>query len=100
MCPLSRPAEDYFPVNTEIRPSVTTLKEFVRRQLEYAITAWRHLNQNGIDNLERVQHRATRRMSDVNGTYPKRLLSINNTLAPRTRREFSLMPISVPCAKP
>ena len=48
-------------------------KVFVRPHLEYAVTAWSPWLRKDIETLEKIQHRATRRMSDVQGTYPERL---------------------------
>ena len=47
-------------------------KVFVRPHLEYAVTAW--------DPWQRpIQRRATRRMSDVHGSYPERLQQLKLT---------------------
>ena len=54
-------------------------KVFVRPHLEYAVTAWCPWNKKDIDVLERVQHRATRRMSDIHGSYPYRLQQLDLT---------------------
>ena len=51
-------------------------KVFVRPHLEYAITAW---HKKDIEVLERIQHRATRRMSDVRGSYSERLAQLELT---------------------
>ena len=54
-------------------------KVFVRPHLEYAVTAWRPWNKKDMDVLEKVQHRATRRMSDIHGSYPDRLQQLELT---------------------
>ena len=54
-------------------------KVFVRPHLEYAVTAWSPWLRKDIEILERIQHRATRRMSDVQGSYPERLLQLGLT---------------------
>ena len=54
-------------------------KVFVRPHLEYAVTAWSPWLRKDIEVLEKIQHRATRRMSDVRGTYPERLDQIGLT---------------------
>ena len=62
-------------------------KVFVRPHLEYAITAWSPWQQKDIEALERIQRRATKRMSDVRGTYPERLDQVGlTTLAERRLR--------------
>ena len=62
-------------------------KVFVRPHLEYAVTAWSPWLRKDIDILEKIQHRATRRMSDIRGTYPERLqqLGLTTLEARRTR---------------
>ena len=54
-------------------------KVFVRPHLEYAVTAWSPWMRRDIDMLEKIQHRATRRMSDVRGAYPERLQQLDLT---------------------
>ena len=54
-------------------------KVFVRPHLEYAVTAWSPWHRKDMDTLEKIQHRATRRMSDVRGTYPERLQQLGLT---------------------
>ena len=54
-------------------------KVFVRSHLEYAVAAWSPWHQKDIDVLEKIQRRATRRMSDIQGTYPERLKKLNLT---------------------
>ena len=54
-------------------------KVFVRPHLEYAVPAWSPWHRKDAEVLERVQHRATRRMSDVRGTYEDRLRQLNLT---------------------
>ena len=58
---------------------LTIFKVFVRPHLEYAVTAWSPWLKKDIEALERIQHRATRRMSDVHGSYPERLEQLNLT---------------------
>ena len=48
-------------------------KVFIRPHLEYAVTSWAPWHKKDIDILEKIQHRATRRMSDVHGAYHERL---------------------------
>ena len=54
-------------------------KVFVRPHLEYAVSAWSPWHRKDVDILERVQHRATRRMSDVRGPYEERLQQLELT---------------------
>ena len=54
-------------------------KVFVRPHLEYAITAWAPWQRKDIETLERIQHRATRRMSNVRGSYDERLQQLELT---------------------
>ena len=54
-------------------------KVFVRPHLEYAVTAWSPWLKKDIEVLEKIQHRATRRMSDVQGSYPERLTQLELT---------------------
>ena len=54
-------------------------KVFVRPHLEYGVTAWSPWQRKDIDVLEKIQHRATRRMSDVRGTYLERLHQLELT---------------------
>ena len=54
-------------------------KVFVRPHLEYAVTAWSPWLRKDVEALEKIQHRATRRMSDVRGTYPERLQKVGLT---------------------
>ena len=54
-------------------------KVFVRPHLEYAVTAWSPWQRKDMDTLEKIQHRATRRMSDVRGTYEERLEQLGLT---------------------
>ena len=62
-------------------------KVFVRPHLEYAVTAWSPWHKKDIEVLERIQHRATRRMSDVRGSYPERLQVLGlTTLEERRKR--------------
>ena len=48
-------------------------KVFVRPHLEYAITAWSPWLKKDKELLESIQQRATRRISDIHGTYTERL---------------------------
>ena len=62
-------------------------KVFIRPHLEYAVTSWSPWHQKDINVLERIQHRATRRMSDVRGTYEERLAELElTTLQERRQR--------------
>ena len=54
-------------------------KVFVRPHLEYAVSAWSPWLKKDIEVLEKIQHRATRRISDIRGTYPERLQQLNLT---------------------
>ena len=54
-------------------------KVFVRPHLEYAVTSWSPWHRKDKEMLEKVQHRATRRMSDVSGTYEDRLKTLELT---------------------
>ena len=54
-------------------------KVFVRPHLEYAVTAWSPWHSKDKEILERIQRRATRRMSDVSGTYEERLRQLELT---------------------
>ena len=62
-------------------------KVFVRPHLEYAVAAWSPWLQKDIDALEKIQRRATRRISNIRGTYPERLKQLNlTTLEERRKR--------------
>ena len=54
-------------------------KVFVRPHLEYAVTAWSPWHSRDKETLEKIQRRATRRMSDVTGTYEERLKQLELT---------------------
>ena len=54
-------------------------KVFVRPNLEYAVSAWSPWLAKDINVLESIQHRATRRISDVHGSYPERLQQLQLT---------------------
>ena len=54
-------------------------KVFIRPHLEYAVTSWAPWHKKDIDTLEKIQRRATRRMSDVHGTYHERLNQLGLT---------------------
>ena len=54
-------------------------KVFVRPHLEYAATAWAPWHKKDKDILEKIQRRATRRMSDVSGNYEERLKTLQLT---------------------
>ena len=62
-------------------------KVFVRPHLEHAVTSWSPWHRKDVDKLETIQRRATRRMSDVHGSYPERLQQLNlTTLEERRKR--------------
>ena len=62
-------------------------KVFVRPHLEHAVTSWSPWHRKDVDKLETIQRRATRRMSDVQGSYPERLQQLNlTTLEERRKR--------------
>ena len=66
-------------------------KFFVRPHLEYAIPAWSPWQQKDIDMLEKVQRKATRRMSDVTRTYEERLRQLKITkLEERRKRGYAI----------
>ena len=54
-------------------------KVFVRPHLEYAVSAWSPWHNKDKEILERIQRRATRRMSDVTGSYEERLRQLELT---------------------
>ena len=54
-------------------------KVFVRPHLEYGIAAWSPWLKKDIEVLEKIQRRATRRMSDIRGSYPERLQQLDLT---------------------
>ena len=56
---------------------LTIFKVFVRPRLEYAVTAWTPWMKKDIEVLEKIQHRATRCISDVQGSYPERLQQLD-----------------------
>ena len=63
------------------------LKVFIRPHLQYAVTAWSPWLRKDFEALERIQHRATRRMCDIRGSYPKRLCQLDlTTLEERRKR--------------
>ena len=49
------------------------------------MTAWSPWHRKDMDVLEKIQHRATRRMSDVRGTYPERLEQLGLTTLEKRR---------------
>ena len=62
-------------------------KVFVRPHLEYAVAAWSPWHQKDKDTLEKIQRRATRRISNIRGSYPERLRQLNlTTLEERRKR--------------
>ena len=62
-------------------------KVFVRPHLEYAVSAWSPWHRKDAEILEKIQRRATRRISDVRGTYPQRLQQLGlTTLEERRER--------------
>ena len=62
-------------------------KVFVRPHLEYAVTAWSPWHRKDAELLEKIQRRATRRISDIRGTYPQRLQQLGlTTLEERRER--------------
>ena len=61
-------------------------KVFVRPHLEYAITAWAPWQRKDVEALEKIQHRATRRISDVRGSYEERLQQLELTTLEERRR--------------
>ena len=54
-------------------------KVFVRPHLEYAVTAWAPWHRKDANALEKIQQRATRRISDVRGSYAERLQQLELT---------------------
>ena len=62
-------------------------KVFVRPHLEYAVSAWSPWLRKDIEILEKVQHRATRRMSDIRGTYLERLKQLGLTTLEERRSQ-------------
>ena len=51
------------------------------------MAAWSPWHKKDIDALERIQHRATRRISNIKGTYPERLQQLGlTTLEERRKR--------------
>ena len=54
-------------------------KVFVRPHLEHAVPAWSPWLRKDVDALEKIQRRATRRISDIHGTYPERLQQLDLT---------------------
>ena len=54
-------------------------KAFVRPHLEYAVTAWSPWQRKDIDMIEKIQRRATKRISDIQGNYPERLEQLGLT---------------------
>ena len=62
-------------------------KVFIRPHLEYAVTSWSPWQRKDVEILEKIQHRATRKMSDIRGSYPERLEQLElTTLEERRRR--------------
>ena len=54
-------------------------KVFIRPHLKYAVTAWSPWLRKDVEALEKIQHRATRRMCNIRGTYPERLRQLKLT---------------------
>ena len=62
-------------------------KVFVRPHLEHAVTAWSPWHRKDVEALERIQRRATRRISDIRGSYTERLTQLElTTLKERRQR--------------
>ena len=62
-------------------------KVFVRPHLEYAATAWSPWLRKDVEILEKIQRRATRRISNINGSYPERMEQLGlTTLEERRQR--------------
>ena len=62
-------------------------KVFVRPHLEYAVSSWSPWLRKDIDAMEAIQRRATRRISNVGGSYEERLVALGiTTLEERRRR--------------
>ena len=62
-------------------------KVFVRPHLEYAVTAWSPWHKKDAEIIEKIQRRATRRISDIHGPYPQRLQQLGlTTLEERRER--------------
>ena len=62
-------------------------KVFVRPHLEYAAPAWSPWLRKDIDTLEKIQRRATRRISNIKGSYPERMKQLGlTTLEERRQR--------------
>ena len=55
------------------------MKVFIRPHLEYGVTSWCPWHRKDIDTLEKIQHRATKRMSNINGTYEEILSQLDLT---------------------
>ena len=60
-------------------------KVFVRPHLEYAVAAWSPWLRKDIDALEAIQRRATRRISDIRGSYDERLKALKITTLEKRR---------------
>ena len=60
-------------------------KVFVRPHLEYAVVAWSPWLRKDIDALETIQRRATRRISDIRGSYDERLKALKITTLEKRR---------------
>ena len=55
-------------------PTATQKKELVRPHIEYCVLDWRSYYQKDVDNLEKIQRRATRMMEELIGMeYEERL---------------------------
>ena len=58
---------------------------YVRPHLEYAVAAWSPWLRKDIDALEAIQRRATRRISDIRGSYDERLKALKITTLEKRR---------------
>ena len=62
-------------------------KVFIRPHLEYAVTSWSPWQRKDVETLEKIQHRVTRKMSNIRGSYPERLEQLElTTLEERRKR--------------
>ena len=81
-------------VNRSMENILSLYKSLVRPHLEYCVQAWRPFLQQDIDNIERVQRRATRMISELaNLEYSERLRRCNLTILEIRRHRANLLEV-------
>jgi ribonucleases P/MRP protein subunit RPP40 len=82
-------------ISNKSKKIVTQLyKSLIRPKLEYCVQAWRPYLKKDIDNIERVQHRATKMIKEIkNLSYEERLVKTNLTTLDDRRTRGDLIEV-------